>query len=101
MKKISILPGSFMLRTSKIMFSGGPKRLNGFLSHPFEYVFANVKLWRSVSQLIQSKFSSRKPTCFAVTNLLLLLPIEENFAQRNCNEDVSFKNSTLRYESGL
>jgi hypothetical protein len=27
--------------------------------------------------------------------------LEENFAQRNSNEDVSFKNSTVRYEFDL
>jgi len=43
-KKISILRGSFLLRTSKIMSSRDPKQLHGFLGHPFEYVFANVKL---------------------------------------------------------
>jgi hypothetical protein len=74
------------------MFSCDTKWLPGFLGGPFEYEFANVKLWLPVSQLIQSKFSLRKPTCLLLIFYYYFL-LEESFAQRNCNKGVSFKNS--------
>jgi len=65
----------------------------------FWVIFLNMYLQTSnCDDLFLSLFKANFPwgnqIIFAINNYYYLF-FEENFAQRNCNEDVSFKNGTV------